>query len=287
LTARARLAGLWALMHPLPSLLTVAAFTVFCLIAAHGHPEPRALAVVALGMMCMQFAISALNDYRDREIDARMLHKLKPIVMGRIAPTTALALALVLAAGMFACFAPFGWVVLATATAGLALGFAYDLGVKTTPFGGVMLGLAFPILPLLAWEVFATVRPALFWTFPLGMLVGLGIHLADALPDAEADRAAGVRGLAQMLGPRALATCWGVLALAVLLTAIVAGTRAVPAHFPLLIASDTLGLALIAAAALTGSRDAVPRALRLRRNFGWSVATGLIIAIGWLLATIV
>src|SRR5579883_3156522 len=129
---RARLAGAWALMHPGPSLMTVAVYMLCAVLASGGHPVLGKLALSALGMVCMQFAISALNDYRDRAADASNPQKRKPLVTGAISPPFALWAAIILAAAMVVLFIPYGPVSLALACVFLALGFAYDLGVKST-----------------------------------------------------------------------------------------------------------------------------------------------------------
>jgi 4-hydroxybenzoate polyprenyltransferase len=287
MTLRAHLQGVWALTHPGPSLITAVAYVLCVLIAARGKPDVTRLVVTVLGMICMQFAISALNDYRDREADARSQHKRKPIVQGLVTPNFALSLALALAVAMEVLYAPYGIVPALTATAFLALGFAYDLGVKTTPFSGVMLGLAFPIIPLLAWELFATVKPALFWTFAIGMALGLSIHLADALPDVQADSAAGVRGLTQMLGRNALVACWGLLALAEVLIVALALSHATTARLAILIPALAVATFLLLGAILSFQRQALPELARLRFNFAWVVGSALVIACGWLASAVV
>lgn len=280
MTWRARLGGLWALLHPGPSLLTVGAFILCAVIAAQGQPDPAKLALSALGMVCQQFAISALNDYCDRAADAQSLHKRKPIVLGLVTPRYALLLALALAAAMVILFAPFGWLAEVFAGTFLALGFAYDLGIKSTPFSGVMHGLAFPTIPLLAWTIFAHLTPALFWVVPLGMALGIGLHLADALPDAEADARAGVRGLTQALGGNALAVCWGAFVVGMVIVALLAvsGERS---RLPLALACDALASGLLLAAIQTWREQSMKVAQRLKRNFGWLVATAFVLVVGF------
>lgn len=267
--------------------MTAVAYVLCVLIAAQGRPDVTRLLVTTLGMICMQFAISVLNDYRDREADARSQHKRKPIVQGLVTPGFALIFALALTVAMVALYAPYGLIPTLTATTSLALGFAYDLGVKTTPFSGVMLGLAFPIVPLLAWELFATVKPALFWTFLIGMALGISIHLADALPDAQADSAAGAHGLTQMLGRYAPAVCWGMLALAEALIVALALTHATSARPAIL--TPALGVAtfLLLAAILNFQQRSQAEATRLRHNFAWVVGSALVIACGWLASAVV
>ncbi|MDE3231264.1 MAG: UbiA family prenyltransferase, partial [Chloroflexota bacterium] len=128
-SGRQRLAALWIIMHPGPSLVTALAYAIFALLAAHGRPDPVRLAVTVVGLVGQQFAISALNDYCDRQADAHS-HKYKPIARGALPPWVALVAALVGALVMVACFAPYGLTPLLIAGAFLALGVAYDLGVK-------------------------------------------------------------------------------------------------------------------------------------------------------------
>jgi 4-hydroxybenzoate polyprenyltransferase len=243
------------------------------------------LLVTVVGMIAVQFAISALNDYCDRDAD-RLSHKFKPLARGVLPPWVALLATLLFTALAAACYAPYGLIPLLIAGAFLALGFAYDLGVKSTPLGGVMLGLAFPLLPLLAWQVFAVVKPALFWTFPLGLALGLAIHLADALPDAASDAAAGARGLTQALGQRALGACWLLLAAANALVIALAVTGLAPARpLALLLAEPLACCALLVAVAL-GRDRARPEPQRLRVNFTLTVIIALVTTLGWLVGAV-
>jgi 4-hydroxybenzoate polyprenyltransferase len=278
--------GFWALMHPGPSLATATAFVLCVLIAAHGVPSPGRLALTTLGMVCMQFAISALNDYHDRQADALSAHKRKPLVLGVVAPGVALALAIGLAAAMVALYAPFGVIPVLTALVGLSIGFSYDMGLKATPLSGVMLGLAFPIIPLLAWEIFASVTPALFWTFPIALALGIGIHLADALPDVEADTSAGTGGLATVLGAYAAPVCWGSLALAGLLIAGLPLIHATPTRPFILLPAEALALALLVIAIYTFHNKRISRVSRLRRHFVLCIGVGLVLAVGWLASSV-
>jgi 4-hydroxybenzoate polyprenyltransferase len=279
-----KLSGYWTLVHPGPSLLTVAAFALCAFIAAGGQPAIGKLLVASLGMVCQQFAISALNDYCDRAADARSSHKRKPIVLGVVTPTEALVVTAICIVGMFLCFAPFGFVAVGLASVFLALGFAYDLGVKSTPISGVMHGLAFPTIPLLAWSIFAHISPALLWVLPLGMALGIGLHLADAIPDADADAAAGVRGLTQTLGRNALAVCWSAFALAVVIIALLAWGRITPARLPWLLGLELLAAGLLFAAIISYRQQSVLRATRLKRNFLWLVAVAFVIVVGFFTA---
>jgi 4-hydroxybenzoate polyprenyltransferase len=280
------LKGLWALTHPGPSLVTALAYAIFALLAAHGLPDPVTLTVTLIGMIALQFAISAFNDYRDREADA-LSHKFKPLALGILPPWVALAATALFTLVMVACYAPYGMGPLLIAGAFLVLGFAYDLGLKSTPLGAVMMGLAFPLLPLLAWELFASLKPALFWTFPIGLAIGASINIADALPDVAADKAAGGRGLTQALGRYALGVEWLLLAGSSLLVIVLAAAGATPSRPAVLVVTAPLSLLLLLAALFLSQGRERPERQRLRANFILTVLTALVIAVGWIASAIV
>ncbi len=112
-----------------------------------------------------------------------------------------------------------------------AAGVVYDLWLKRTAASFVPYIFGLPLLPIWAWACVRDAPPRLWLTYPLGVLVGFGLHLANALPDAERDARGGVRGLVQVAGERAaLVGCFGsfaaALAVAVALTWGHAGTLA-------------------------------------------------------------
>ncbi len=282
---RQQLSGLWVLMHPGPSLVTALAYALFAVLAARGRPDPRTLLVTVVGMIALQFAISALNDYCDREADL-LSQKAKPVARGVLAPGIALGATAALIVLMVVCYAPYGLTPLAIVTAFLVLGIAYDLGLKSTPLGGVVMGLAFPLVPLLAWDLFARVTPALYWTFPLILALGIAVHLADALPDYAADSAASAHGLTQLLGDKALLTSWLCVVGANLLIVLLAVTGLTPARWGVLLTTAALVALVILAAALVARLSGWPERSRLRANFALTVAAGLITVTGWLLSAV-
>ncbi len=282
----ARMGGIWALLHPGPSLLTVLAFVICATIAAHGHPALATLALATIGLTSQQFAISALNDYCDRSSDALQVKQRKPIVLGLVSPGFALSLALLLAAIMVVCFLPLGIIPLGFAAWFLLLGFAYDLGIKSTPISGLMHGLAFPTIPLLAWALFAHLCPQLLWAFPLGMCVGIGIHLADAIPDADSDSQAGIHGLAQALGKSAQYACWGAMALAIALIAGIALAAPTRAATHILLSTALVGCGLLISTIVLFWRSRGSIAARYRQQFVLLVATSLVVVAGWFTAII-
>ena len=280
-----RARALWVLLHPGPSLATTLAYVVFTLLAARGHPTFTPWLVTTVGMIAMQFAISAFNDYCDREADAHS-QKFKPVALGILAPRVALATSAILTVIMVLCYVPFGLEPLLLACAFLGLGFTYDLGLKSTPAGALVMGLGFSLLPPLAWSLFARLTPALFWTLPIGLVIGATLHIADALPDLAADTAAGARTLAQTLGGAALPAQWLLLAVGGLLPWALGATGWTPARPVVLAITTPLTFALVAISILVARAPwAAPR--RQRLNFILTVVTALTVGVGWVASALV
>ena len=212
----------WRLLHPLPSLLTVAASVAFAFLAAAGVPPlPNLLMLVAVET-CRQFSISAYNDYYDREVDRGRADK--PVASGVISPQTAWLVGAGFAVACMALSLLMGsWLFVLLTAVGLGGGLLYDAGLKQTALSWLPFAIAFPTLPL--WAYVAVYPSAgafperLLWVWPVGTVLVVGIHLADTIPDLGTDAEAGVQGLAHRLGmPWSLAVCWGAFVAAVALT---------------------------------------------------------------------
>jgi 4-hydroxybenzoate polyprenyltransferase len=83
-------------------------------------------------------------------------------------------------------------------------GWAYNLGLKSTPWSGVMYLLGFGPLPAYAASTLPGQPAPRFWVCVAAGLVGLGAHFVNVLPDLAADLSSGVRGLPQLVAAR-----WG------------------------------------------------------------------------------
>lgn len=109
--------------------------------AATGRPHGWRPAVRAAASVCLYWAGMALNDYADREIDARERPE-RPIPSGRIRPTTALRLSGGLTAAGLALAAATGRRGLGVAAPLAATVWAYDLVAKESVYGPVVMGTA-------------------------------------------------------------------------------------------------------------------------------------------------
>ena len=189
-----------ALLHPIPSLLTTLAAVGFALIFGIGTGDSRLWWIAAI-MLLVQFSISAVNEWADADLD-RQAGRRRPIPLGLVSPSTALTVAVLCAVGAFllSTLAQFGTVALLLVGIGLACGWAYDLRLKGTPLSFLPFAIAFPLMPF--WIGLLAGRPssALGILFLGGSPLATAIHLADAIPDRDRDRAAGLRTLAVVLG---------------------------------------------------------------------------------------
>ncbi|MFD5112417.1 SCO3242 family prenyltransferase [Streptomyces sp. NPDC058391] len=109
--------------------------------AALGVRPHRGTALAVGASLCLYEAGMALNDWADREEDARDRPH-RPIPSGRISPAAALAAAGALTGAGLALSAGAGRPALAVSTALAASVWAYDIRLKHTPAGPVAMGAA-------------------------------------------------------------------------------------------------------------------------------------------------
>jgi len=157
---------------------------------------------LGLSMTALQFAIGALNDIVDLPADREHVPP-KPIPTGlvslqeaRVAAVTAAVVGLTIAAMN-------GPVVGGLAVVVLAIGAAYDVFAKGTPWSWVPFAVGIPVLPIYGW-VGATggLHPAFAALIPMAVLAGAALAIANARADLDTDLAAGTRSVATALGRR-------------------------------------------------------------------------------------
>jgi 4-hydroxybenzoate polyprenyltransferase len=141
------------------------------------------------------------NDAYDAGRDTAAGRRGKPLADGSVgvaqvwaAAYAALALCVPLS---FACGTRAGAVHLA----GVAAAWAYNLRLKATAWSWLPYGVGFATLPaFVALGLPGHPWPS-WWVVIAGALLGVGAHLANALPDIAVDLSAGVRGWPHRLGP--------------------------------------------------------------------------------------
>jgi 4-hydroxybenzoate polyprenyltransferase len=224
------LLGFYLLSHPIPVFLHIVAVTVFVLLAAWPHFTWSIIALVIAAHAAMQVSIAMLNEYCDRSTDAGSKPD-KSIPRGLVYPREALIAGFIMIVIMLILLTQLPLLAIIISLFYLALGQAYNLGLKSTPFSGVVFALAMPLIPLYAFAGVGHALPFLFWLVPAGFLLGVALNLANSLPGVEEDAAHGARTLAVVLGVRrSFAVCQSMIVLCAALIGILKITGLVPAN---------------------------------------------------------
>lgn len=203
--------GLVRLVHPAPTAAVVtlsAALALILAAQAGGVPGWRVLLIVT-AVLGSQILTGALNDFVDRERDARAQAS-KPIPSGAVEPRAALWLAGIGALLQLAASVPLGPLALVLGAAASGSAVAYNLWLSRTPLSVVPYLVSFGLLPL--W-IAAGIGVDLERVAVAPVLVGpfaAAAHLANTVRDFDADAALGSRSLVQVLGRRrGLRLAWG------------------------------------------------------------------------------
>ena len=194
--------------HLAPVIVVELATAAFAVIAWGGVPPLSVLGPLLLAMLGGQLAIGATNELVDLPLDA-VAKPEKPLPSGAVSVPGARLVA-VLGLVVMAWFGfPFGPVPFALLALGTGIGVAYDLWLKRSPWSWAPYLLALPLLPIWVFAALGRPEPRLLMLYPLGAFAAVGVHFAQALPDAVSDRQAGLMTATSRLGTRpAFAAAW-------------------------------------------------------------------------------
>jgi 4-hydroxybenzoate polyprenyltransferase len=279
------LLGFYLLSHPIPVLFHIAAVTIFTLLAAWPHFTWDIIALIIAAHAAMQVSIAMINDYCDRSTDAQSKPE-KPIPRGLVLPHEALVAGLLMIVIMLVLLTQLPLLALIISLCYLALGQAYNLGLKSTPLSGIVFALAMPLIPLYAFAGVGRTPPIVFWLVPAGFLLGVSLNLANSLPDLEQDAIHGVRTLAVVLGLRSsFAICQAFIVLCAALIGMLMLTGVVPAN-PRVIVAVLISTCLVVVAMLLFFGPDKP--LKTGKTFFYLVTlTCILLAGGWLIGVLI
>lgn len=266
------------LVHPFPVAMNAVAAVAFAGLAVRGWPGLRSVLLIAAAIIGSQATVGVVNDLRDRDLDA-VAKPMKPLIAGRVTVAGAYLLGGFMLLMALVTGALIGRASLLFVIAMTAAGLVYDLWLKRTAVSFLPYIFGLPLLPIWAWTCVRDAPPRLWLTYPLGVLVGFGLHLANALPDAERDVAGGIRGVVQVVGTRgALFLCLGSFALTIVAVAALTWPERSAAVTVLIgVAAVLLVVAGISAAARLTTET-------LQRNWGVLIGCAIVIAAAWLRA---
>jgi 4-hydroxybenzoate polyprenyltransferase len=199
-----RVLALIVTSHPGPSLAVTALTT---LLAAEAAPHGIGPVLTAPALLAGKLSIGWSNDACDAPRDAAAGRADKPLARGDISLLAVWAAACVAAVAGLAMALAIGPLTGAIYALAIAVGWAYNLGLKSSLASGVTYLVGFGLMPAYAASTLPW-HPAPRWPVTIAAaLLGLGAHFANVLPDLAADRAAGVGGLPQRVAAR-----WGPVA---------------------------------------------------------------------------
>ena len=205
-----RPAALVRACHPVPTAAVTLIATAFAWILGwHGAP----LAGVALCVLVGQLSVGWGNDAHDAAVDRAAGRAAKPAASGQVGARTLQVLSVIaLAAAVALSWTIAGWVGGSFHVVALAAAWAYNLRLSRTAWSWLPYAIAFGCMPpFLTFGLDGSAPPA--WLPVAFAITAVGGHLANALPDLDHDRAAGLDGLAVRLGARRTeALAWVLLA---------------------------------------------------------------------------
>lgn len=196
-------------MSPPPTVVALAkathlgptvAVTTFAtaLSVAGGRGSTSWLVAAAVG--AGQCSIGWANDWVDAARDRAVGRTDKPVATGELPVATVRMAALGAAAACIPLSLASGLLAGTLHIAAVALGWAYDLGLKATAVSVLPYAGAFGLLPVFVALGLPAGGRVVWWVPATGALLGAGAHFANALPDLADDAATGVRGLPHRLG---------------------------------------------------------------------------------------
>jgi 4-hydroxybenzoate polyprenyltransferase len=192
------LKGLALASHPGP---TVAVTTLVTVVAWSAGRSTAGCVLVAAAILTGHLSIGWSNDAIDAARDTSVARSEKPIVAGLVSRRTVWIGALVMAAACIPLSLANGLLAGLAHLVGVAMAWAYNLGLKSTPISWLPYAVAFGLLPSFvtlgtppahAW--------APWWATAATALLGVGAHLANVVPDLADDLATGIRGGPQRIG---------------------------------------------------------------------------------------
>jgi 4-hydroxybenzoate polyprenyltransferase len=191
--------ALWGATHPGPTLV-VTALSLALGVAA--GLEAGRLAVLVVAVFAGQVSVGLSNDAIDAARDIAVGRTDKPVASGAVTPERALAAAVASVVLALALSVPLGPGLVAAHTIALASAWAYNAGLKSTPFSLLPFLVSFGLFPSFATLALPHPEVAAPWASLAGVALGAAVHLTNVVRDLDDDRATGVRGLPHRLGAR-------------------------------------------------------------------------------------
>ncbi len=190
--------GLARACHSGPTLTVTAVMTAFAIAAGRSGGA----AWVAAAVLAGQLSVGWSNDYLDHGRDVAAGRLDKPIVSGAVSARVVGAGALIALAAAVPLSLASGWRAGLIHLVGVGFAWAYNLRLKATVFSPLPYAVGFGALPAFVVLGLPGHPGPPVWLVVAGVLLGVGAHFANVLPDMDDDITLGIIGLPHRLGPR-------------------------------------------------------------------------------------
>ena len=192
--------GLITACHPGPTAVVTLVITTMSVAAGRSIGGATLMGLAALAG---QLSVGWSNDAHDAAGDLRAQRVDKPIVRGSVTSNQLWVCALVaLTACVPLSFVAAGLSGGAAHLMAVASAWAYNFYFKTTRASWLPYALSFGLIPTFVTYGLTPPHAPEVWLTVAAALMGVGAHLANALPDLQSDEASGTGGLAVALGRR-------------------------------------------------------------------------------------
>ena len=187
------------ILHPVTSI----AVTIVTMIASLPLTESFSmfsLILVGLSMLSIQFSIGITNDLLDIDFDS-IAKPWKPLVNGTASIKMSYVVLAFLIIISFLSVFQLGFLAIFFLYFGFFLGIIYNFGFKRTVYSWLPYSLAIPTVMVYARII--QNNPNFFLLvllYPLGLLAGPALNIANQLPDAEEAKQSGENSLIHKLG---------------------------------------------------------------------------------------
>jgi len=254
-----RLGALLGAAHPGPAL---AVTLLSGLLAGAVGLGPGGVVLVVLAVLTGQLSIGWSNDLVDLARDRVVGRDDKPLVDGRVSERTVRIACAVAVLATIPLSLACGWLAGVVHLLTVASGWAYNLGLKSTPWSWLPYAVAFGALPaFVSLAENPDAAPSL-WLPLAGALLGVGAHFVNVLPDLADDAATGVRGLPHRLGAhRSQAGAAAVLVAAAVVIVVGAPVESRAVAVAALVGTALLAAVVLLAQGRTPFRAAIAMAL--------------------------
>ena len=187
--------------HPAPTATVT--LVVTALAAAAGR-EAAGLLLVAAATLTGQLSVGWCNDAYDADRDARAARSEKPTVRGDVSATALWrGAALALAATVVLSYLAAGPVGGTAHVVAVLSAWTYNLVLKTTVLSPLPYAVSFGLVPAFVTYGLTPPSPPAAWLVATCALLGVGAHLANAIPDVDTDEQVGAGGFVAAVGVRA------------------------------------------------------------------------------------